>query len=75
MSKIKAVAEGKNTAGTRWLLAKEENNTFRLYVLKERYAGHVRGGSIFVWCQCKDVYSDEQEARKAFEKKLKGKLK
>ena len=74
MKTIKLIEKGKNTVGTIYGLEKDENGTFRVWVLKANYAGHVKGGIAYTWCYCaKDL--DEATARAVFAKKLKGKAK
>lgn len=74
MKYLTFVEKGKNTVGTIFGLAKEEDGTFGVWTLKENYAGHVRGGIAYTWCYCARNL-DEQAARAMFAKKLKGKAK
>ena len=72
MKTIKLIEKAKNTVGTTYALAKDEKETFGVWVLSANYAGHVKGGISYAWCYCiKDV--DESTARAVFTKKLKGK--
>ena len=68
MKTIKLIEKAKNTVGTLYGLEKDEKGTFGVWVLKGRYAGHIKGGIAYSWCYCiKDV--DESTARAVFAKK------
>lgn len=74
MNNIRLIEKAKNTVGTTYVLGKDAKGTFGVWVLKGRYAGHVKGGIAYNWCYCiKGV--DEDAARKVFAKELKGKAK
>jgi len=68
------IKKGKNKVGTTYTLSKLPNGSFGVYILKENYAGHVRGGIAKTWCYCEKNML-ESDAVKLFEKKLNGKAK
>ena len=70
--KVSFIEKSQNKAGTMYGLALLKSGKFGVYVLKENYAGHVRGGIAKSWAYCAKELT-EKDARDLFNKKINGK--